>query len=278
MKYGPLAILLAAVLAPFAARAQTAELTSPTSLRICADPHDLPFSDQSGDGFENKIADLLSRSLKLPIEYTWYPNSQGFVRNTLGKQRCDVVLGTVSGADMMDTTDAYYHTGYMLVTRTADHITARAIGDPALAGRRFGLVAATPPTSLLLRHNLMDQTKSYDLFVDTRYENPPRNMLHDLADGKIDVALLWGPIAGYYIAHDHLPLTATFLDDEGGPVRLDYHIAMGVRPSDTEWRRRLNRVISQHRAEITQILEQYNVPLLDEQNHPLAATPAASTQ
>src|SRR4051794_37728921 len=156
------------VLAPLAgvARAQRVELIERSELRVCADPNNLPFSNQAREGFENRIADIIGAALGLPVSYVWFPQVVGFVRNTLGARACDLVMGAVSGDGIMDTTNPYYHTGYMLVTREADGINARSIGDPALADKRFGLVAATPPTDLLLRHHLLDHTTSYALAVD----------------------------------------------------------------------------------------------------------------
>ncbi len=250
--------------------AQTApDLVSQTELRVCADPHNLPFSDQQREGYENKIAELVGRELKLAVNYTWFPDSQGFVRGTLMKHTCDVVMGTVSGVEDMATTDSYYHTGYMMVTRTADNITTDHVGDWHIAGRRFGLIAATPPTNLVVQHNLMDQTAIYQLMVDTRIDQPAHAMITDIAGGRVDVGLLWGPIAGYYAKKDHLPLRLTFLSPEDSKLRLDYHIAMGVRPADVAFRRRLNEVIAREQPQITQILRDYGVPLLDEQNHPI---------
>ena len=153
------------------------DLASQTELRVCADPHNLPFSNQAGEGYENKIAELLGRELKIGVTYTWFPDSQGFVRATLMKHRCDVVMGTVAGAEDMATTDAYYHTAYVMLTRLADNITTARVDDWKIAGRRFGLIAGTPPTNLVVDHNLMDQTAIYPLVVDTRVDQPGHTMV-----------------------------------------------------------------------------------------------------
>jgi len=246
------------------AEAQRAELISRTELRVCADPNNLPFSNQAGEGFENKVAAIIGTDLGLPVTYVWFPQVTGFVRNTLRARECDLVMGAVSGDAIMDTTNPYYHTGYMIVTRTADAIAARAIDDPALVGKTIGLIAATPPTDLLVRHRLMDHVRPYSLMVDTRLSNPPRAMLQDLVDGKIDVALVWGPQAGYAITHDHLSLTARFIEPEQDAPRLDYWIAMGVRVGEPEWRRRINGAIGKHKAEIAAVLDSYGVPQVDD--------------
>ena len=264
-------LALAASLACSAQAQNAPDLALRTALRVCADPNNMPFSNQKLQGFENKIAELIGNDLHLRLEFVWFPQVVGFVRHTLGAQACDVVMGTVSGAEMMDTTNPYYHTGYMLVTRQEDHIDADEVSDPALAGKRFGVVASTPPMDLLLRHKLLARTTSYALTVDTRFESPPRDMLQDLVDHKIDVGLLWGPFAGYYITHGGLKLKAVVLRSETDTPRLDYRIAMGVRPNESDWRRRLNGVLQRRQPEITDILISYGVPLLDEQDRLIPA-------
>ncbi len=252
------------------ARAQEVpDLASQTDFRVCADPHDLPFSNQAEEGMENKIAAVLAKDMGLRLSYTWFPDSQGFVRATLMKHKCDVVMGTVAGVEDMATTSPYYHTAYVMVTRAADNISTNKVSDWKIAGRRFGIVAQTPPTDLIVEHNLMDQTAIYPLMVDTRIQQPAAQMVKDVAAGKVDVGLVWGPIAGYTIQRDKLPLKMVLLNPEDSKVRLDYHIAMGVRPADVVFRRRLNAVIAKDGAQITQILRDYGVPLLDEQNRPL---------
>ncbi|APH57742.1 Methanol oxidation protein MoxJ [Granulibacter bethesdensis] len=251
------------------------DLVSRSAFRVCADPSDMPFSNKKRDGFENKIATLLAKTLSLPVSYTWFPQTVGFLRNTLIAEKCDVVIGVVPGNGMMDSTSAYYHSAYMIVTRQEDHLTATSVTDPSLAGKRFGLIAATPPSDLLLHAHLIDRATAYSLQVDTRVESPPRQMLQDLLDHKIDVALIWGPFAGYFIAEGKLPLHMDFLQSDG-KVRLDYRVALGVRPNETEWRRRLNAALRKNQPAIDDILMAYHVPLLDEQNHPIIPKAASA--
>jgi quinoprotein dehydrogenase-associated probable ABC transporter substrate-binding protein len=264
----PLFIFGVALLAGLPAHAQRAEMISRTELRVCADPNNLPYSNEARQGFENRVAEIIGADLDLPVSYVWFPQVVGFVRNTLRARECDLVMGAVSGDGIMDSTNPYYHTGYMIVTRTADGINTRSVGDPALADKKFGVIAATPPTDLLVRHRLMDQVRPYALRVDTRISNPPKAMLQDLVDGQIDVALVWGPAAGYAIKQDHLPLTASFIEPEPGAPRLDYRIAMGVRANEPEWRRRINQAIGKHKTEIAAVLADYGVPLMDDQGKP----------
>ena len=265
--------VLVGMLASRSAVAQRAELVSRTELSVCADPHDLPFSDQQKQGFENKIADLIGTDLQLPVSYVWFPQVVGFVRNTLRARECDLVMGAVTGDSIMETTNSYYHTGYMIVTRAADHIEATSIGDPVLADKKIGLIAATPPTDLLLRHGLMPHVKSYALMVDTRNSSPSGDMIRDLIAGTIDVGLLWGPLVGYALKHDHLPLKVAFITPEPDSPRLDFRIAMGVRANEPEWRRRINQAITRQQPAIDRVLADYGVPLLNEQNQPVEPQP-----
>ena len=253
--------------------AQRAELLAPDELRVCADPNNLPFSNKAGEGFENHIAALIGADLNLPVSSVWFPQTIGFIRNTLGARNCDLVMGAVAGDSVMDSTNAYYHTAYMIVTRKVDRIKATSLADPVLADKRIGLIAATPPTDLVLRHGLMPHVRAYALGVDTPASNPASAMLQDLADGQIDVALVWGPVAGYAIHHDHLPLQAAFITPEPDAPRLDYRITMGVRANEPEWRRQINQAITRQQAKITEVLTAYGVPLLDEQNRPIEEPP-----
>ena len=258
----PLAAL--AALSPAAAQAPAGEGPPRSELRICADPRNLPFSDEQGEGFENKIAELMGRDLSLPVKHFWLPQIIGFVRNGLQAGRCDLVMGTVAGDEMMQTTTPYYYTGYMLVFRADKPLTAD-LDDPALKSLHIGIISGTPPSDLLVRHGLMVNARPYALTVDTRYELPAHQMVTDIAAGTIDAGMLWGPFAGYYIKHDKLPLAMVQLQDEPGMPRLAYHIAMGVRPNEPDWRRRINAAIARNRDAIAAILRDYGVPLLDEQ-------------
>ncbi len=247
------------------AAAQTADIVDRSALKVCADPNNLPFSNEKKEGFENKIAEVIGAALRLKVEYTWFPQVIGFVRNTLQAHRCDLVMGTVAGDDVMQTTNPYYYTTYVMLYRSDKRPAFEGLQDPRLASLRLGVVGATPPSDLLVRHDLMSHAKPYQLTVDTRTESPTHQMVQDVVDGTIDVGFLWGPIAGYYRKHDELPLTLAPLKDEPGAARMKYHIAMGVRGNEPEWRRRVNAVILEQQPEITAILRDYGVPLLNEQ-------------
>jgi len=262
-------LALAGSSSPSAAQSPTGELVARNELRVCADPNNMPFSDEKGEGFENKIAEVLGKDLSLPVKYTWFPQVVGFVRNTLRANRCDLVMGTVAGDDVMQTTTPYYYTSYVIAYRGDSSWSFTDFDDPKLKGLHIGIVAGTPPADLLVRHDLMANARPYALQVDTRFESPVHQMLTDIVNKEIDAGLLWGPIAGYYIRHDGLPLKMALIQNEPGAPRMAYHIAMGVRNNEPEWRRRINTVINGRRSEITAILRDYGVPLLDEQGQAL---------
>src|SRR5262245_46327141 len=241
------------------------EIVDRSTLRVCADPHNLPFSDDKKEGFENKIAEVIGAELGLKTDYAWFPQVIGFVRNTLRAHLCDLVIGAVAGDDIMQTTNHYYFTTYVMLYRSDKGLGIAGVQDPRLAGLRLGVVAGTPPADLLARHDLMAHTKPYPLTVDTRFASATHEMVQDIVDGTIDVGFLWGPIAGYYRKRDDLPITLAPVPSEPGAARMEYHIAMGVRANEPEWRRRINAAILKRQGEITAILRDYGVPLLNEQ-------------
>jgi quinoprotein dehydrogenase-associated probable ABC transporter substrate-binding protein len=248
------------------------ELVDPHTLRVCADLRDLPFSDEAGQGFENKIAELFARKLGKGLAYTFYPGATGFVRKTLDAFRCDLVMGVPLGDDEVQPTNPYYRTSYAVVVRKGTEFDdLDSLEDPRLKTAKIGIVAGTPPATYLAVDGLLSHIKSYPLFIDTRYDSSSQAMIEDLRKGAIDVALLWGPIAGYYATRSaDVPLTVTpLLKEQGGP-KLAYRIVMGVRHSDQNWKREVNKLIVENRGEIESILRSYGVPLLDENDRPLA--------
>lgn len=258
------ALLAVAWLAgPSLAAAQTAELVPTDELRVCADPANLPFSNDRGEGFENRIAEIVAEALHLPLRSVFFPQVQGFVRNTLGERRCDLVMGTAASDDTMQNTNPYYHTSYVMAFRSAGAAPPDSLDDPRFRALRIGVIARTPPVDLLVRHSLLARSRAYPLVVDTRHEAPAAQMLRDLAAGEIDVALVWGPFAGFAIQGAALPLSLRMLAREADGPRMDYRITMGVRANEPEWRRRINAVIRDRQPEITRVLQAYGVPLLD---------------
>lgn len=246
------------------------ELIDPKALRVCADPGNLPFSNQNQEGFENKIAELLAQKLGKTLAYTWFPQATGFVRNTLGAHKCDLIVGYAQGDELVQNTNPYYRTAYALVFKPGSGLDGvDTLSDPRLKERRIGIVAGTPPGNLMVMNGLMPRAKPYPLMVDTRVDSSARDMVRDLDAGEIDAGVLWGPMAGYYAKQSTPPLAVVPLVKETVGPRLAYHITMGVRASDQEWKRTLNRLIRDNTEAIDAILLDYGVPLLDEQNQPI---------
>ncbi len=280
------AVVAIAVLAPGRGFAQTAgaappasaespqlsiELIDPKVFRSCSDPHDMPFSTQNGEGFENKIAKLFADKLDKSLDYTWYPNSVGFVRNTLGSYKCDVIMSMPQGNTLVQVTNPYYRTAYTLVAKKGSDLDGvDTLEDTRLAGKRIGIVAGTPPSNIMTKAGLMARARPYPLVIDTRIDSSAVAMIDDLVKGEIDAGVLWGPMAGYYAKSASVPLSVTPLVKEKTGPPLIYYMGMGVRPSDQEWKRVLNRLIKENEPEIQRIIASFGVPLLDAHNRPLS--------
>jgi quinoprotein dehydrogenase-associated probable ABC transporter substrate-binding protein len=248
------------------------ELVDPHVFRACADPRDLPFSNEAGEGFENKIAELFAAKLGKSVAYTFYPDATGFIRNTLNAHRCDVVLGIAQGVDIVQPTSPYYRTSYVAAYRADGPLKGLdTLSDPRLKTARIGVVAGTPPVNFLVDNRLLGQMKSYALVVDTRFDSPTHAMMDDLDRGDIDVALLWGPIGGYYaLKAKNATTVVPLVKDQAEGQRMVYRIVMGVRHSDQNWKRTLNKLISDNKDQIQAILQSYGVPLLDENDQPIS--------
>jgi quinoprotein dehydrogenase-associated probable ABC transporter substrate-binding protein len=241
------------------------ELVDPKVLRVCADPNNLPFSNEKGEGFENRIAELLAEKLHKTLAYAWYPQATGFVRNTLGAHRCDLIPGFPQGDDLVQSTNPYYRTAYALVIKPNSGLDdLDTLSDSRLKDKRVGIVAGTPPATYLAAAGLMRKAKPYPLVVDTRVDSAALAMLRDLASGEIDIGVLWGPMAGYYAKQADPPMRVKPLLKESGGPPLVFRIGMGVRPTDQNWKRLLNRLIVENRAELNRLLIGFGVPLLDE--------------
>ena len=248
------------------------ELVDPNVFRACGDPRNMPFSNEKGEGFENKLAELFAAKLGKKLSYTYFPQATGFVRMTLGSFRCDVIIGFPQGDDQAQVTIPYYRTTYALIFKPGtglDGVTT--IDDPKLKDKRIGVVARTPPSTIMAVDGLLAHAKSYPLFIDTRADSSAQAMIDDLKKGDIDVGILWGPMAGYYAKQSDLPLTVVPLLKETVGTSLMFRIGMGVRSSDQEWKRTLNRLIMENQAEINKLLISYNIPILDESNAPITA-------
>jgi len=257
--------LVAALIAPGGAGAQTSDLVADDSLRVCADPANTPMSDKSESGYENALAELIADKLGVPVAYTWYPMATGFVRNTLNLKRCDVIMGYAQGHELVQNTNHYMTSVYaLIVPKDGPLAEVTSLSDAQLAGKRVGIVAGTPPASHLARNGLIAQARPYQLFVDRRHDSPSPDMLADLEAGEIDAAILWGPIGGPLVKQGHPDLTVIPLVAEDAAPRLYYRITMGVRQGEKVWQRELNSLIRRHQDEIDALLREAGVPLVND--------------
>jgi len=278
--------IVAALIDREVSRAQTAEdtdlsmeLVDPKVLRVCADPRNLPFSNEKGEGFENKLAEFFAEKLQRKLSYMYFPQAAGFVRMTLAAHRCDVIMGFPQGDDLVQGTNPYYRTAYALVTKQGSGLDeVAALEDQRLKAKHIGVVAGTPPATNMAAYGLMTNAKPYPLMIDTRFDSSAVAMINDLMSGEIDAGVLWGPMAGYYASQANPPLHVTPLVKETSGPRLAYRIGMGVRPADQNWKRLLNRLIQENQAAINKILLDYGVPLLDENDRPITAETATKQQ
>jgi quinoprotein dehydrogenase-associated probable ABC transporter substrate-binding protein len=269
-----LIVLLGAGFAAFVntAEGQRADLVSRTALRVCADPANMPFSNDKGEGFENKIAEIVADELKVPVEYTWFPQATGFIRQTLSAKRCDVVIGYAQGDELVLNTNHYYRSTYALVYRAGIGLDGiDGLSDARLRDKHIGVVAGTPPATLMAQLDLIRNAKPYPLMVDRRYESPGERMIGDLRSGEIDAGVLWGPIAGYFAARNGNKLTVVPLLNEIAGQRMAFRITFGVRHLEDDWKRQLNVLIAKRQGDFDAVLLQYGVPLLDEQSNLITA-------
>jgi len=262
-------------------------------LRVCQDPNNLPFSSKSQTGFENKIAALFAKELGWKLETTWFPQRIGFIRNTLRAKvensdrfKCDLVTGVPAKFEMAATTHPYYHSSYALAyvkgrgkgldgVRDVDGLLAL---PPAQRSKlRFGVFTASPMIDWLLANNLMGQVEWYQIQSGDAEEYPGEIIERDLASGKIDVAFVWGPIAGYVARNTQAaPIVAVPLTSRPG-MKLDFEIAMGVRQGDKAFRQRIDELITANQDKINAILDQYGVPLLDQKGQALRMSQRAGS-
>jgi quinoprotein dehydrogenase-associated probable ABC transporter substrate-binding protein len=248
------------------------ELVDPRVLRVCADPRNLPFSNDKGEGFENKLAELLAEKLQKKVDYTFFPQASGFVRMTLAAHRCDLIMGAPQGDDLVQGTNPYYRTAYAMVTKHGSGLEEVAtLEDERLRSKRIGIVAGTPPATNMAANGLMMNARPYPLMIDTRVDSSAAAMIKDLISGEIDAGVLWGPMAGFYARQANPPLKVTLLIKETTGPRLAYRVGMGVRSSDQNWKRLLNRLIQENQPSINKILLDFGVPLLDENDKPISA-------
>ena len=242
-------------------------------LRVCADPNNLPFSNDRGEGFENKIAELLARDLGDRVEYTWWAQRRGFFRNTLKAGLCDVVIGVPSAVEMALTTKPYYRSTYVFLTRKDRKLNIASLDDPILKNLKIGVqiigddFTNAPPAHALTRRNIVENVRGFTVYGDYSQRNPTARIVDAVERRDIDLAIVWGPLAGYFAKQSSVPLeivpVTPQIDQPFLPFVFD--ISMGVRREDQDLRDQLEQILDKRRTEIDQILEDYKVPRLDQQ-------------
>ena len=248
-----------------------------TAFKVCADPHYLPWSNRAGDGYENRIASLLADALSLPVEYTWFPQRMGFIRNTLrargpdGAYKCDVVMGLPTGFELAITTEPYYHSTYALVyvkgrglddVRSVDALLAL---EPARRDKiRFGLAERNPGTIWLAKHEMLDQIEvAYASQHGNPEVHPGQLEQEDLLAGKIDATIMWGPIAGHFArSNPDAPIAVIPMASEPG-VRMHFGISAGVRFGQKARKEELQKLLEENADAVESILREHGVPLVD---------------
>ncbi len=237
-------------------------------LRVCADPNNLPFSNRHGEGFENRIAELVARDLHATVRYTWWAQRRGFIRNTLKARLCDVVIGVPSGFELALTTAPYYRSTYVFVTRADRLVDVRSFDDPRLRTLRVGVhligddFANVPPAHALAARGIVRNVVGFPIYGDYREPNPPARLVDAVAAGTVDVAVVWGPLAGYFAPREPVRLALVPVSPQIDPPFLPFvfDIAMGVRRGEQDRKAELDDVIARRRPEIDAILDRYGVP------------------
>jgi mxaJ protein len=237
-------------------------------LTVCADPNNLPFSNRAGQGFENKLAELIAGELHARLDYVWWAQRRGYVRNTLNARACDLWPGVASSVDMLATSRPYYRSTYVFVTRAGDRLDGLTLDDPRLRRLRLGVQmvgddgANTPPAHALTRRGIVANVRGFMLYGDYRQPNPPAAIVRAVAAGEIDAGLVWGPLAGYFAARSPVPLrlqpVTPWLDDTTWPMVFD--ISVGVQRGDTRLLNEVDGVLAARRGEIQALLDLYRVP------------------
>lgn len=257
--------MLALLLLPAAAQAGV--------LRVCSEPNNLPFSNRAGEGFENRIAELVARDLGERLEYTYALQNDRFVKHTLDARKCDVMMGVSAGMDEVETTRPYYASTYVFVSRKEDKLTVASLVDPRLKQLEIGVHLigddATPPAIALGEEGIVDNVKGFMIYGDFAKPNPPARLIEAVENKGVDIAAVWGPLGGYFAKSSPVGLRVTPIKgtERFAPLKFRFAIAMGVRKGDTALRGRLDAVIVRERKAIRDILVSYGVPLVEEVSH-----------
>lgn len=238
------------------------------ALRVCADPNNMPYSNRAEEGFENRIATLIAQELEVPVEYTWWAQRRGFVRNTLAAGKCDVVMGIPTGSDRVTATRPYYRSTYVFLSRKADKLDITSLDDPRLAELKVGVhvvgddYSNTPGAHALARRGIIDNVVGISIYGDYSQPNPPARLVEAVANGLVDVAIVWGPFAGYFAPKQKEQLVFRAVSPAFDPpaAAFVYSMSIGVKRGDYALRKRISEIIDRRRDDIDRILDEYGVP------------------
>jgi mxaJ protein len=265
-----LAVCCSTMVHPARAAAPSGPQSQARELKVCADPNNLPFSNRREQGFENQLARLVAHELHAHLTYVWWAQRRGNVRETLKAGLCDIIPGVASNLEMLATTRPYYRSAYVFVTRASDRLELSGFDDPRLRTLTIGVqmigddFSNTPPAHALTRRGIVDNIRGYMLYGDYAQENPPRAIVDDVASGHLDVAVVWGPLAGYFARRQrpelHLQAVSPLMDGPMLPMVFD--ISMGVRKEDSALRRELDEVLTRQAERIQTLLRHYSVPMV----------------
>jgi mxaJ protein len=234
-------------------------------LRVCSDPNNLPFSNRAGEGFENRIAELIAKDLGKQVVYTWFPQRRGFVRNTLKANKCDLIMGEPVGFDLAAVTAPFYRSSYVFVTKRGA-VVPTGLDDKRLADLEIGIhaigddYANVPPARVLAANGFVDHIVGYPLYGDYREPSPPSKLIDAVANGEVDVAIVWGPLAGYFAAKHDLVVTPIVSDAPG----MQFAIGLGVRRDDKVRKTAMEHELTKLQPKIDRILADYHVPIAKE--------------
>ena len=240
--------------------------------RVCADPENLPFSNRLQEGFENKIASVVAKALNATPSYIWWGQRRGFIRNTMNatleQARCDIVIGVPEKYDLVRTTRPYYRSTYVFVYPKSKGLRLKTLDDPILKKLKIGVhllgdnYENPPPVHALATRGIVGNVVGFDTFYSKK--NPPSTIIDAVAGGTIDVAIVWGPAAGYFVVHQTVPMEMTPIPSGKGDLPFVFPISMGIRPGDDALWARVQKALDAKQAEVRKILEEYGVPLVEQ--------------
>jgi mxaJ protein len=243
-----------------------------TDLRVCADPNNLPYSNDHKQGFENRLAALIGKDLNMQVTYFWFPQREAFFKKTLNSGVCDVVMGVPAGFDEAATTHPYYRSTYVFISRRDRHLHITSFDDPRLRTLKIGVHVlgeqddSLPPIHAFTSRGIVRNLVGFSIFGNLNEKNPPGDLIKAVADGKVDVAVAWGPLAGYFMRQSRVPLEITPIAGDPTLPNLPFHfdIAIGVREGDHALKQSLDAELARRRATIHKILTSYGIPQFDE--------------